>query len=276
MLLAGACMLTCGALQAQPVRIELKPLATVPPGPVLLGDITGIRGSDLAQMRNLVNLPMGHAPASGADVELTREQITRWVTSRLGEPAANLRWEGATVVTVRAALTAVTGGAVEQAARMALSQWLSTRASRHEVDVVLPVRDLSVRAGQVRLQARPLPAQAQVQPRQRVWVDVLVDGELARTLPVDFTVAAYQAVTAEAAMPAASGGRAAEADVTRPAVRRGQPVTLAARTGAIELKAAAQALEDGRVGDTVKVQATRAEGPVLALVVAPGLVEVRP
>lgn len=66
-------------------------------------------------------------------------------------------------------------------------------------------------------------------------------------------------------------------DVERvPAVARGQRITLLSRTGTLELQASAEALQDGQVGQKVRVKATGAQAPVLALVVAPGRVEVQP
>jgi flagella basal body P-ring formation protein FlgA len=65
----------------------------------------------------------------------------------------------------------------------------------------------------------------------------------------------------------------AERDAT-PVVARGEWVTLLARHGGIELESPAEALQDGRVGQPVRVRPTGASGSIVARVVAPGRVEI--
>jgi flagellar basal body P-ring formation protein FlgA len=75
----------------------------------------------------------------------------------------------------------------------------------------------------------------------------------------------------------AAGEVLAARDVERvPAVARGQRITVLSRNGGLELQASAEALQDGQVGQKVRVKTTGAQEPVLALVVAPGRVEVQP
>lgn len=61
-----------------------------------------------------------------------------------------------------------------------------------------------------------------------------------------------------------------------PAVARGTWAQLDARAGEVVVQSRAEVLQDGRVGDTVRVKVANGSGPVLARVVAPGQVEVRP
>jgi flagella basal body P-ring formation protein FlgA len=61
-----------------------------------------------------------------------------------------------------------------------------------------------------------------------------------------------------------------------PVVARGEWVTLLARQGGIELEGPAEALEDGQVGQPVRVRSAGSSGSIVARVVAPGRVEVRP
>jgi flagella basal body P-ring formation protein FlgA len=59
-----------------------------------------------------------------------------------------------------------------------------------------------------------------------------------------------------------------------PAVSEGDVVTLEVTEGAVVLESRALALTDGQVGQRIPVRATSSQEPVLAMVVAPGLVNV--
>lgn len=61
-----------------------------------------------------------------------------------------------------------------------------------------------------------------------------------------------------------------------PAVLRGQWVALRAAAGAVRLEARAEALQDGRPGQSVRVRPGHGGGTLLARVVGPGQVEVLP
>jgi flagella basal body P-ring formation protein FlgA len=61
-----------------------------------------------------------------------------------------------------------------------------------------------------------------------------------------------------------------------PAVARGEWVTLLARHGGIELESPAEVLQDGQVGQPVRVRSAGSSGSIVARVVAPGRVEVLP
>jgi flagella basal body P-ring formation protein FlgA len=67
----------------------------------------------------------------------------------------------------------------------------------------------------------------------------------------------------------------AEADVEAPlAVRRGETVTMVLQTGAMTLTAQGQALQDGSVGDVIRVINTQSSRTIEATVEAPGVVRV--
>jgi flagellar basal body P-ring formation protein FlgA len=61
-----------------------------------------------------------------------------------------------------------------------------------------------------------------------------------------------------------------------PAVTRGEQVTVLARSGDMELEARAEALQDGQVGQTVRVRTASGTAPVVAQVVSAGRVRVQP
>ena len=152
-------------------------------------------------------------------------------------------------------------------------------------------------------------------PRSRmtVRVDVLLDGNFYRAVPVTFLVSAITPVLvaradlAKGMMPACANLELQLRDIaafpsapqtgdcadlqrrlrrnltagdvllsseleTIPAVSEGQYVTLQVSEGAVQLESRALALADGRVGQRIAVRATASQEPVLATVIAPGLV----
>lgn len=306
------------AANAGTVDIELRPQVAVPGGSVSLGDVAWLRSDDLEALKQFIAVPLGQAPRVGASTELTRESLMRWVNARLRPVDTRVNWQGASQVTVQSVAHELSGFLIEQTARASLTGWLKQRATRFSVDPVVQPRDLAVPAGQLELRVRPLPGGDTVVARQRVWVDVHVNNEFVRAIPVDFSVAAYgPAWVAPQAIPRgamvarqslerqevsitapgfkasamqpdavadvrsrrsiAPGGVVAAADVEAiPAVSRGEQVTLVAGSGGLELETRAEALQDGQVGQAVKVRAAGGSAPVLAQVVSPGRVRVQP
>ena len=59
-------------------------------------------------------------------------------------------------------------------------------------------------------------------------------------------------------------------------VRRGDPVTVISRTGALEVRASGEALTDGSDGDSVRVRNTLSKKMIQATVIGTGLVQVNP
>lgn len=75
--------------------------------------------------------------------------------------------------------------------------------------------------------------------------------------------------------PVAAGKALTRLDIeSQPAVTRGEWVALRVRSGSIELESRVEALQNGKVGQTVSVKPSRAGGAILARIVAPGQVEV--
>lgn len=112
-----------------------------------------------------------------------------------------------------------------------------------------------------------------------------VDAVSLQSQEIDLTQVASSAVpvkldpasTLRARRNLAAGATVTGADLEPvPAVARGEPVTLVSQDRGLELELHAEALQDGQVGQSVRVRARGAAEPVLAQVVAPGRVRIRP
>lgn len=159
------------------VHIELRPQIDTNQRELRLGDLAIIRTRDLMMIRQLIALPIGHAPRAGAATVVRRDAIARWVRSQAGLPMARTLWTGAS--------------------------------------------------------------------------ETLIQGSNGKT-PSSFASVA-------------SIGSATQV------VTRGEWVMLQLKSGAVELERRAQALQDGSIGDTVKVRAEN--GPLDARITARGRVE---
>lgn len=293
--------------------VELRNVVEAASEQVVLGDVATIRCNDLQLMRQLVNLPLGSAPAGVQLPAVRRESLDRWIRARLALGPDQITWLGAESVDVQRATQVVTAQGLEQAARLALTQWLATKATRYAADATASLRDVRVARGELQIRPRPIEASAP-SSRMTLWLDLFVDGVFARAVPVTFHVDAYaQGWVAAAdlapgtrldaavlsrrelkstggALPAADAPvgsvRAARAlksgealtaanTAVAPAVARGDWVAVHLRAGDIEIEQRAQALQDGELGQLVRVRRDGADAePISARVVGHQRVEI--
>jgi hypothetical protein len=195
------------------------------------------------------------APARAGEAEvLLREQVTpRGAQVLLGDVAFV---RGGELSTVRRLVTLPLGHAPRAGTQARLSREAVFRWARSQL-------------GELAAQAR--------------WVgadEVLIaapgpTGPLAEAAPSVLPAGAAPARPANALAEAGPRDGAA-ADALAPAVARGEWVTLAVSTGGIQLETRAEALQDARTGQPVRVRTQAGGGSIVARVVAPGRVEVTP
>ncbi len=188
-------------------------------------------------------------------------------------------------------------------------------AARIELEPAGTPSTLVVPAGALTLVPRPL-GRAAPASRMLVWVDASVDGAFIRTIPVRFMVGVFAPVPVaaralSAGTPLQPGDMvereidvAAAPDVltastpdttqqlrhrlqpgeplttnalrTAPLVSRGAFATLKATSGAMTLESRVEVLQDGQLGEHVRVRPANATSPVVARVSGPGQVEFEP
>lgn len=309
----AACLLAAppaGLATGAAVTIELRPDVAATGPAVTLGQLARLQSGDLALLRKLVDLPVGRAPVQGASVLVEREAVAAWLRRRLGVVAEEVEWRGASASRVSAYTQSVDGEQIAETASRALGQWLAARSVRNETHFAVTPRTIEVARGDLRLQPRAL-GQARVRSRMTVWVDVWVDDRFVRVVPVVFGVEAWgDAVTAIAPLQAgilleagaterrqvdlaASGASAVPAGAVRtrravaagevvrahdveplPAVVRGQWAVLRSGSGAVSSESRVQVLQDGHLGDSVRVKPSAATASLVAKVTGQGQLEV--
>ena len=305
-----ACVARAGAGDA-PVRIELRPDMHAQGQGVVLGDVAQIHARDLRTMQQLVSLRLGAAPHAGAYVAVRRATLDRWMRHQRGLSMHDIEWAGADDVVVRSTTQHVAATRREAVARDAVNGWLATHATRFSIDVQPLSADLQVPSGSVTVRPRALPVNGEPASRMVVWLDVSVDDQHVRAVPVSFSVEAYRDAwvapapiaagavvapgalerrevaltaaiptrgTASAPLRTTRAIRAGEAvgprnTTSASVINRGEWVSLRLKSGAIELERPVQALEDGNLGALVQVKAGDDAKPIPARVVSAGRVE---
>jgi flagella basal body P-ring formation protein FlgA len=315
-LVAGSCLaLLAGSACAQaPVQIALRPQVRLAGDSVTLGDVATVSSTDLRAVRTLVDLRVGRAPAPGDSAILYRAALAGWVPHRTGLAASTLQWSGPQAAQVIAAAQRVGGDEIAAAAESALRDWLATQSGRSEVELLDAPRDVAAPDGPLRLQPRSL-AHMGLHTRMLVWVEIWAGERFVRVVPVAFRVSAWREL-ATAARPISAGmplGAGAvelqEVDVAArgtglagvgtpglrsrhalqvgallrvrdveamPAVQRGHWASLFSGQGMVRSEARVEVLQDGRLGQSVRVRQPGAASAVTARVTAPGQLEIEP
>lgn len=174
------------------VELSLKADATVAGARVTLGDVAVVEDADGTVAAGLATVDLGAAPLPGYTQRLTRREIERQLRSR----GLGISWARETADAVRverAVWTFDTTQVVDRAAAHLRAQ-LGPDNGRTVVQLSAPAPDVLLPAGEIELRPRPLAATLALRRHVTVWVDLLVDGDFQRTVPVSFNVRSQGAV----------------------------------------------------------------------------------
>jgi hypothetical protein len=296
-MLAIGALMAAGALPAAaedtkaPWRIELREQARAQGHSLTLGDVADLRTRDLAGIRALVGLPLVTHLRPGRQVIVTRDAIQRAVEPLAAKAGAPVTLSGAERVQAERASQTVDGERIATVARDALARALVSQLGAADVALVRPPRDIVLPAGELSVVPRVVLGPTDWLRRASVWVQLHVDGRLETAVPVDFQIEGVTALlptarpvgllastgSVQPALPAARHPENRQAAIAAPdatlAVQRGRTALLRSASGPIALEVQVQVLQDGRIGETVRVQAPAGTGPVLARVLSDGLLE---
>jgi flagella basal body P-ring formation protein FlgA len=282
--------------------ITLREEAVVSEAFIRLGDIAATGTQELRELR------IGYSPRAGNALVLKRADVQR-IVARL-KPELRVRVEGPERVTVRRGpLEQLELRLVRQSAERALKQGLTERYPRFEVHSSEPEeKTIAVPAGAVEIKSRA-PLRIPSTGRVTVWTDVLINGGHYQSIPLSFTVRAYQpALVARRALRAGEAlvaadfevrethveGIAADTDLKSLRLRqplgagsvlaaqhvaqargvtRHQPVVVRVAFGSVALETTALASGDGKLGEVIRVRNPETNQTYPARVAGPGVVE---
>jgi len=261
------------------LTIELRPAVRAPGVVVTLGELALLHSPDLALLRSVVDLPVARLPTGGAMQVLPRAALVAAIRRSTGIADEQLAWQGAEQTQLTAAVRTLRGEEIARAAEAAVHAWWAEQGGAGAAELLAVPRDLETPDAVLRLQPRPI-AQPSARSRVLVWVEVWAGTRFVRAVPVPFALDAAPSTVPRSI--AAAGRRATSASAVRvdapaiqePAVLRGQWAALRTEAGAVLIETRVEVLQDGELGQKVRVRQPGAASAVLATVTAPGLLEV--
>jgi len=214
MLAPWALLVCCALAQAGVVRLDLRAAALVQGRTVLLGDVAGIDGVEPRQRAALAALRVGTAPLAGYVEELDRATIEAALRSNAAGFAWQPEWQGAERVLVRRSSRMVDGTTLADAARRHLGALFGRQYEELELTPHGAAADVQVPEGVLALRGRDVAGG--LRQRTTVWVDVLVDGAVYRSVTVPFDARGWRQVpVARHDLPADALAQRADFTVTR-------------------------------------------------------------
>ncbi|MBA4065278.1 MAG: hypothetical protein C0501_16515 [Isosphaera sp.] len=255
-----------GAAAAGPVAVVLEDRATVRTAVVTVGDVARVTGGDPATRARVAALDLAELKARDPAVTVGR-RVVEYRLRLAGVEATEAVVAGADAAVVTVARRPVTADEVVAAARAeVLRQVPAPDAVSVELAQPVAVKLPEVPAGEaVAVAAKP---HGRVPPSGRVQVDVAV------------SCAGEKLISFAVVLDIKPGGRPEAGAVpagARPGevlVRARGRVTMQVKSGVMTATAVGEALQDGRLGQTIQVQNVDSKKTLTARVVGPGLVEI--
>jgi flagellar basal body P-ring formation protein FlgA len=261
------------ASAAEPIVIAVSERASPPKGVVTVGHVATLSGGDAKSRERIAALDLTEGEAEPV---VTKKQIG-FRLKLAGFKADEFVLVGADRVAVTVGRKTLAVERVVAVAKAELARRLGTPADELLFDLTQPilVKLPEVADGdEVGLTAEPNSGVAVRLGRNQMNVTVKVNGAQKLSFPVVLTVASVNPLKepTQAVVQAKATGNTFATEAVM--VRARQPVQLVVRTGGMLMTAEGEALQDGKVGQTVRVQNTRSKTVLSGTVVGPGEVEV--
>jgi hypothetical protein len=264
---------------AEPLVVALRPEARPAAKLVRLNDIAEISGGTQQERELVSQLDIADAPASGVDEVVTRSQVEFRLV--LGGVRENVHVTGAEQTKLTSRPAASLDDLLLASIRLRLAERLHVEESTIELELMEPLPEhLRLRSAGDDIEFRPvLPAIPRPGP-MRLKTAVYVDGRLRHLLSVhvEFAMSGDDDKTAQVPkreppmQPAAAAAKKKEEPIV---IRPRDVVRLSVRGQGLTVSIpAAEALQSGRVGDSIRVRNPRSGRIVAGRVVSAGEVEI--
>lgn len=183
----AALMLLAGAAEAAGVKATLRSQVTSDLAHLRLADVASLQG-DPREVARAGSILVAVAPRVGHVRRLDRVELSA-IVRRAGQ-YPEIEWSGAPHIQITAAAVTLDGDEIGRAALAALRQTPGPASRKYEL--AHPVPAVEVPARDTRLRPRPLDAAPGA--RRVVWIDVMVDGSVYRSVQVPVRVMDERAV----------------------------------------------------------------------------------
>jgi hypothetical protein len=260
---------------AEPVTVELRASASVGKSLVTVGDVALVSGGDLASRARVAIVDLAELTPRSPDAQLGRRAVEYRLLLAGFDPKA-VRVTGAERATISLGRRAVTVEEVVAAAKAELLRHLPTQANA-AVELAAPV---VVKLPEVAADERPVitarPHGRVAAPgRAQMDVSIAAGGEHLLSLAVYLEVKSAQAVMAAGFATATPGGTKPPApNRAEILIRPLERVTMEVRSGALTVRAAGLAQQQGRLGENIAVQNVDSKKVIVARVTGPSTVAV--
>ena len=313
-LLAGCAWLEL-ALAATPIDIHLLDAVQVTSPHYTLADIATVRSPDRTLRERLEALVVGEAPRPGYVAQVVRHQVGARIEHLVPGAHRGISWSGADRVRVRSLAVNFPAHAYTAAAEGFLHGWLSLRHDDFSSRLSGRNRDILVPPGKVALSSalrapaqisRRMPVWVDISVDGAhlrsvpVWFAVSVNREVlvtSRDLEAGSMLSAADVTVEErdvanvggvpleerarlsgmrTSRPLPAGAVITAGDLSPiPPVRKGQQVTVQARSGRVALTTTAIALADGDTHDRIRVRTPSGHDSYRVIVVGAGRVSTK-
>ena len=196
---AGAAVPDAAAASTPALALTLREHVQLDHARIVLGDVATLADGASAE---LASLDLGPAPRVNAIERISRAQIALLVRRRLQQPV--LAWSGADSVSVQRLSQPVPGSVLGDAAVAALLDAYGARFPGLQASAPALPADVDIIFGGYTVKARALDA-SRLPARAAVWLDLMVAGQVQRSVVVPVTLAWQRPVyVARRALPAGS------------------------------------------------------------------------
>lgn len=293
------------------LHVALKAEAPVRGTWVTLGDVAELTGPEAARIEELKAIQLAHVPLAGAERLMTREQVLRRLHA-MGVTERVMFDEAVNVARVTAVVKPLAGDALVRFGHEFLAGKASRPGASVTIEdpetpraMTIPDVDVTLRAemsGRKLAGLVPVSVEAWSGDRRlaRVLLSyrvhalaavstvtralepgaVIAEGDLETSereltgVPADALTDRVTLIGLRVTRPLSAGSFVRREAVAQPLqVKRGSQVTLIARIGTVEARAAAQSKDDGANGDVITVVNLDSKRLLKARVVDPGTVE---
>lgn len=252
-------LLALPAVAADPVSIALLPKPVGTDAMITIGQAAKLTGGSAVVREKMARLDL----VERTDAESISRKLIRNRLRLAGYDDADFTFGDAIGAVPNGAL--LSPESVEEVAKQELIRRLGVAPSEVFVDVVKPVvvkLPTATAADVVELTAVPVSGAVKL-GRTQVDVTIKVNGERKLTLPVFLQATASGVLLAKAEKPA-----------DEVVVKAKQRVLMTAKVGELRVTAAGIAAENGKIGQSVRVENVDSKKVVTAVVTGPGTVEI--
>jgi flagella basal body P-ring formation protein FlgA len=178
---------------ATEIHIELKDEVAVRGKFVTLSDVAIVKADSPQHEKVLREVRVDSAPMVGYIEQLKRTDLKKAIYMSSNAVSDRIEWSGAQAVQVRRASQILTAVVLLNAAKNYLRNMVTSRFDKFELEQAASIADTKVPIGVVSIKARPLEERA-ISARTPVWMDIYVDGDVARSVVIPMHVTANKAV----------------------------------------------------------------------------------